>query len=241
MLSKRATVARRTPGARTYTLVASTEGLDGDRDTIRASGWKLDRYMENPVILLGHDRTSPPVARAVDVEVRDGQLVVEVEFPPEGVYPAADVARGMVESGFLRGVSVGFNGLRSRPNDHGGRDFLEQELLEVSLVAVPSNPRALLAAKAHGVWPTVFKSWFTGASLDKLSEADIEAFARPLPARPRRDVTEGEVRRLLGGDDVDGMLADLGTSKGELRSMIARSVREAVVQARTRYDGRLPD
>jgi hypothetical protein len=99
----------------------------------------------------------------VDVDVRDGQLVVEIEFPPEGVYPAADTARTLVEQGFLRGASVGFNALRARPNDHGGKDYLEAELLEVSLVGIPSNPSALLAAKARGVTqPGVFKSWLRG-------------------------------------------------------------------------------
>jgi HK97 family phage prohead protease len=176
--------------------VASTEGLDRDRDTIRASGWKLDGFMRNPVILLGHDHAAPPVARAVDVDVRDGQLMVEIEFPPEGVYPAADMARSLVEQGFLRGASVGFKPLRSKPNDHGGKDYLEAELLEVSLVGIPSNPAALLAAKSRGVTqPGVFKSWLRGErsqSLDTL----LNEWGRTRAARATRTLPASFVEAL---------------------------------------------
>lgn len=243
MLSKRATVARPTPGATTYTVVASTEGLDRDRDTIRASGWRLENFMLNPVILLGHDHKAPPVARAVDVKVKEGQLVLEIEFPPQGVYPAADMARTLVAQGFLRGASVGFNGLRSKPNDDGGTDYLEQELLEVSLVGIPSNPLALLEAKARGVaQPAVFKAWLGGSRVG-LDADEIEAFAEVLPQRPRLDLTEVEVRALIGGrDDVEELLhAQFGIGKSDLRGMISRATSEAIAQARARYDLRLRD
>jgi hypothetical protein len=55
----------------------------------------------------------------------------------------------MVKRGFLRATSVGFRPKRDKYSwneERGGIDFEEQELLEFSVVPVPSNPEALLSA-----------------------------------------------------------------------------------------------
>jgi phage head maturation protease len=46
----------------------------------------------------------------------------------------------MTKGGFLNAMSVVFIGLKWEHNGNGGIAYLEQELLELSLVTVPTNP-----------------------------------------------------------------------------------------------------
>jgi len=138
-------------GDRTYRFIASDSGVDRDRDTLAADGWDLDAYRANPVVLLAHDAGSLPVARAANVAVSNGALVVDIEFPPAGTSAASDQACALVAGGYLRAVSVGFLPLEwSFNEERGGRDYTSIQLLEISLVAVPSNPRALISASMGG-------------------------------------------------------------------------------------------
>jgi uncharacterized protein len=59
--------------------------------------------------------------------------------------PAAHLARRLVASG-QDGLSIGFFTRRARRRADGGRDLLELDLIEVSLVAQPMLPQARLAA-----------------------------------------------------------------------------------------------
>ena len=97
----------RASGERSMRFVISTEGVDRDNDTIRASGWKLAGYRQNPVVLWAHDHKQLPVARCTDVHVEGDRLVAVAEFPTRDLYkfgatvlrpaqrrvPAGDVGR----------------------------------------------------------------------------------------------------------------------------------------------------
>ena len=43
-------------GDRTMTFVISNGGVDGDNDTIDPSGWDLENFRRNPVVLWSHGR-----------------------------------------------------------------------------------------------------------------------------------------------------------------------------------------
>ncbi len=131
---------------RTFRFVASTAEPDRDGDVIEARGWKLDTYLKNPVILVSHNHQTLPVARASRIWIETDRLMVDIQFPPEGTSEAADETYALVRDGFLRAVSVGFIPLQSTALPSGGRHHLRQELLEISLVSVPANPSAVLAA-----------------------------------------------------------------------------------------------
>ena len=76
-----------------------------------------------------------------------GRLVMA----PEGTSPRIDEIRRLIDAGVLKAVSVGFKALKYEaldPDDiWGGLRYLEQELVETSLVSVPANPNALAVAK----------------------------------------------------------------------------------------------
>jgi HK97 family phage prohead protease len=140
---------------RSFLAVASTEEVDRDGDLIRVAGWDLTNFLKNPVIPWAHDYTRPPVAKAETAEVRDGKLVFRPRFPNPGDYPFADTVWRLYRDGFLRAFSVGFRPLKwewvEREGADGartrGRDFVEQELWEISACVVPANAHSLIASK----------------------------------------------------------------------------------------------
>ena len=137
--------------------VISTEGIDRDNDIIRVGGWVLDNFKRNPVVLWAHSRDSLPIAKALTVGPEGGNLVALSEFSELGM---ADDVLSLIRGGFINATSVGFRPLEWTFNEErGGIDFLKQELVEFSVVPVPANPEALIAASAAGVDIEVLRSW----------------------------------------------------------------------------------
>jgi len=145
-------------GDRTYEFTASTSGLDRDGEVILAEGWDLRNFKKNPIIAYAHDYRALPIGRAPRVWVsKDGELKNTVEFPPEGTYEFADIVERLVDTGYLKTESVGF--IPKKWEDGDGekapkRKYTKQELLEISIVPVPSNPDALRNAVDNGIITT---------------------------------------------------------------------------------------
>lgn len=138
--------------SRSIHIVCSTIAEDRHGDTIDPKGWKLDNYRANPVLLWGHDMYAPPIGRALSIGVNGASLEGQYEFAPAGVYPLADTVYALAKNGFINAGSVGFKPIKYQfRTDSDGVDFLEQELLEMSIVSVPSNPEALISARSKGI------------------------------------------------------------------------------------------
>ena len=143
--------------------IASTANPDRYGDVINQRGWDLGKYRKNPVILLNHNANALPIGRG-EVDVVDGQLIVDVEFDMEDPQ-AKEIAR-KTKAGFLNAVSVGFNPLDATPRNmlekshpaHGqsGQYFDRAELLEISIVTIPANGEAV-AAKGYNMQDRSFK------------------------------------------------------------------------------------
>jgi hypothetical protein len=66
----------------------------------------------------------------------------------------------MLAGGFLNATSVGFQPVEWTYNeDHGGYDFIRNELLEHSVVPVPANPEALMQASKSGIDLRPMREW----------------------------------------------------------------------------------
>lgn len=163
-------VTRRVPGAieaRTVSFVLSTSEEDRAGDTVDQTGWKVENYMRNPVVLWCHDQSEPPVGRCVSLGLQGGSLVGRVQFATAEQNPFADTIFKLVEGGFVNAGSVGFRPLRFEINEKGGLDYREQELLEFSIVGVPCNPQALASVKAAGLSLDETSRAFTAVERDE--------------------------------------------------------------------------
>jgi HK97 family phage prohead protease len=130
--------------------VISTESLDRHGTVLR--GWDLDQFKRNPIMAYQHKTgsTDPDdILGHWEIWEEEGRLMGKPVFEPEEINPKAAKIQRKIEHGTLRGVSVGFIpkehrwGQKSKGEDEDVLYLERNELLEVSIVAVPSNPDAL--------------------------------------------------------------------------------------------------
>lgn len=140
---------------RGLTFTISTASVDRMGDTIAVEGWKLDNYRKNPVVLWGHDASSLPLGKSTKIWTEGGKLKSDVEFTPKGELRFNDSVLSLLKGGFLNATSVGFQPLKyafsKDPARQFGIDFVEQELMEFSVVSIPANPEALIEGRSAGI------------------------------------------------------------------------------------------
>lgn len=176
-----------------FRFVASDEKPDRVGDIVTVDGWNTEAWEKNAQILYGHDHRGLPVGKGLGVHKsqRPKQLKIDVAFASEKTYPFGATVGKMVEEGFLKASSVGFIPIKAEPVDpdddswFAPQKFLEQELLELSIVTVPANPRALVSnslaigelslakdfcgllfSKEHFKLPSDVQSWATANGID---------------------------------------------------------------------------
>lgn len=147
--------------SRTVEFVISDETRDRHGTVIPVDNWKLDRYNANGIVgyqhnVYGGDGQPNPdqvlgIGRAA---IEDGKLIGKVTFEPAEINPLAEKIFQKVLHGTLKATSVGFRelekgkwGEKERGEDISGEKstyyFGPVELLEFSIVNIPSNPNAL--------------------------------------------------------------------------------------------------
>jgi len=141
--------------------IISSSSVDRDNDTLDVNGWDVGNYLKNPVVLFGHDGRSPPVAKANNVFFENDFFKSDAQFMPKDMYEFSDMLYKMYLGGYMRATSVGFNPSEYKFSDDRdwGIDFKKQELLEYSLVPVPSNPDAIMEARKSGIETSPLMGW----------------------------------------------------------------------------------
>lgn len=147
-------------GARKMTFVASDGTRDSAGTVLNQDGWRLERFNKNGVIGYQHkvygswsDTDNPDnVIGKGYAYVKDGKLLVDVEFEPAEINELAEKIYQKLLFGSLKAVSVGFLpvGRGQWGKDEESLDgknptyyYAGQELLEISVVNIPANPNAL--------------------------------------------------------------------------------------------------
>ncbi|RBP08525.1 HK97 family phage prohead protease [Roseiarcus fermentans] len=132
-------------GPRQIRVVAATASPDRVGDIVEPGGCDLRAYLKNPIVLADHDRTK--AVGAAQAAIVGGRLEARITFAPAGVSPKADEYCGLYKAGVMSAVSIGFAPIEIEPLRGGGTRFRTWELLEISLVAVPANPEALVVER----------------------------------------------------------------------------------------------
>lgn len=132
-------------------LLASDETVDRDRDVIMASGWNVENWLKSGSVLYGHNPSALPIGSAESARVENGKLYLYTRFAKKGTSEWHDTIRSLIEQKILKGVSVGFKTDEYEQNEEGGRNFIKNELLEVSLTPVPANPNAMVVLRSMNI------------------------------------------------------------------------------------------
>lgn len=145
--------------AGTVEFIASTGAIDRYQEIVDPEGWELKNFGKNGPILANHtNEVQSIIGRGVKAWVENGKLIVKVKFAIDvEENTLARYVFNMVKAGYIRAVSVGFLPTEWEFVDKTikgkKRSILvwkKSELLELSVVAVPANPEALVKAFRKG-------------------------------------------------------------------------------------------
>lgn len=100
-------------------------------------------------MLFGHDQNDP-IGVWTHVEERPDGLYLKGHLLVETVERAREVF-SLVQSGAVRGVSIGFITQKAKARPRGGRDISQLEFLECSLVVIPMHPGARITSAKSAV------------------------------------------------------------------------------------------
>lgn len=177
----------------TLRAVFSTGDVDRHGEIVDQKSWLLDNFMKNPVVLFGHDHYSPPVGMITGLGYNsDGNLEGTVKFAADE-YPFAKVIWNLYKGGFMKAFSVGFSS--------GHVDIIDDqivlkdnELFEISTVAVPANAMALAKSKGIDVKPLDEKF----LEQEKTAREKAEDKAKEEEQTEEETVEEAEVEEKCG-------------------------------------------
>ena len=150
-------VRKASEDTRTITFVASDNSKDGHGTILPVDKWDLTRFSANPVIgyqhTLSYSDDPDDVIGTGKAYIEEDELLIDITFEPEDINPLAEKVYKKVKHGTLKAVSVGFMptkegrmGDKNKGEDPKTYYFDGQELIEVSVVNVPSNKNALKKA-----------------------------------------------------------------------------------------------
>jgi len=146
---------------RTVRFTISTSAKDRHDSILNMKGWKLDNFNRNPIVgyqhnVYGDNMCTPPnpddVLGPARAWIEGDRLMGEVTFETADINPQAEKIFRKVLNGTLKATSVGFlevgEGKWIKEKNLEGKvvgetyHFEGQELLEFSIVNIPSNPEA---------------------------------------------------------------------------------------------------
>jgi len=218
---------------RKVVFVASTSTRDRHRTVLNQAGWKLDNFNRNPVTGYQHnvygDICNPPnpddvlgPAKAwVDGTGEQRQLMIEIDFETADLNPLADKIFRKIKNGTLRSVSVGFMelgagkyGEKDNGEQRGGDNetyyFEGQELLEVSVVNIPSNPDAVIKQLRSNTKDALmylvkaFGEKYTLSEIDNMKVSEIRELLSHRKAIGPRVKIDGHEKWYNGEFELDG-------------------------------------
>lgn len=182
---------------RAVDFVISTGALDRYNSTIAPKGWQIENFTRNPVVLWAHDDSIPAIGRAENTQI-GADVRSRAIFADRDIHPLADTVCKLVKAKFINAASVGWIPLRWQFVEEDGRgfgvDYLEQELLEWSVVNIPANPECLVDARSIGIDTRPLLVW-AERTLDRggmlmIPKTELEALRKaagaPTMSRPEQ-------------------------------------------------------
>jgi HK97 family phage prohead protease len=146
---------------RQITFCFSDDQPDRDGEIVDQSTWDTENYRNNPVILWGHDPSDNAniLGQGVSLDLNNnGKSFITAQFDDAATNPKADQIFRQLIKRTLRTVSAGFIS-HTFEIDNDMPVLKDNELLEVSVVAIPSNPRAIARAYKAGEFSKKDAQW----------------------------------------------------------------------------------
>lgn len=167
--------------------ICSTDAIDRYGEIVEQTSWQLERFAQNPVALWSHQSRDLPIGQCKNVGVIDGKLQATIQFS-KAHQKAIDVWN-LVQEKTLRAVSVGFYPHTYRLEKRDDKEVLvlaDNELVEISVCAIPANHEALAKsarAKALAATPKTSAAATVATEESIMTEAEKKALEDQIRAR----------------------------------------------------------
>ena len=170
---------------------ANTVDRDRIGDVILPSAFKktLPEYMENAVLLFQHN-WDKVIGKVYKAEIKDEGLYIEAE-----ISQAKDVedVRTKIAEGSLKTFSIGYNELVADYDEENACNVIKElELLEISVVTIPCNPKAKFVAEVQ-------KTAEEGDEKSALDDGFLQYLAEALKQLESTDGVDAEFLKELHG------------------------------------------
>lgn len=211
---------------RHVTFCFSDNQQDRDGEIVDQKSWIVENYLKNPVIFWKHRADEPEdvLGQAVDMQLNvDGKSYVTVQFDDKDTNPKADTVFKQVVKRTLRCVSAGFLTGVEQIID-GVKHLIDNELLEISIVPIPSNTRAVVRAFKDGSLSRKDAQWML-ESMRK--EADL--LEEQLKQQDEQDA-QGEQQNM---DDIKTQISALTAAVAKTAETVNTLVRASAEPAET--------
>lgn len=199
-------------------LVINDESIVNDRGyNVLNSGLDRTRYDLNPICLYMHD-LERSIGVCEQLRIEESKLIGSFRFDPDD--PLSCEVHRKLSAGFLKGCSAGFFIKNMQMSDqHDTVD--EWELVEVSIVTVPSNRGAVKLYHQDGTPVTDEASYLQqlksniNMNTETPTHTERETLALSAPALEALGLTSGATI-----DDLSQAIVDLATQNKALRKTI---------------------
>lgn len=200
-------------GERAVVATISTAVVDRDGEVLIPQGCNSRDFEKSPSVFLGHDYYTLPVGKCAAIRRTPEAIVAKTVFAarpadfPAGQEWLPDTIFSLFQQGVLKGFSVGFLPVESRPASERDktkfgegcrRVYSKWNLLEYSVAPIPANPEAVAVAVSKG---------FCRASTAKALFGDSIDLTAPDGSTPK-----------AGEDDVPPVSAVVREPSGELHA-----------------------
>lgn len=131
-------------GGGSFTCTITTSSTDRSMESIDTQGITLTNYMQNPVVLYGHDYSGLPIGKCIKLTQFKNKLTATFQLAVDE-YPFAKTVAAMIKGGYLNAVSIG-GVVREWNEDY--TIIKAMDMAEFSVVPVPANPEALITSRS---------------------------------------------------------------------------------------------
>lgn len=166
-------------------------------EIVDQESWDLSYYSTNPIVLWGHDPSEPEnvLGQGASIETSlDGSETWATLALDDDINPKAALVWKQLLKGTLRCVSVGFI-----PHTQDTEDDMpvlkDNELLEISIVPIPANPRAVALSYKAGEVTEKDAKWLMESMRKEADLLEAEVAVK----QEKKSMTEEQAQALLDG------------------------------------------
>jgi HK97 family phage prohead protease len=166
--------------------IITTSSVDRYNESIDTQGIDTSSYMNNPVVLYGHDYSGLPIGKAVKLTQMKNKIKAQFQLAVDE-YPFAATVYAMIKSGYLNAVSIGGR-VREWSDDY--KTIMQMEMVEFSVVPVPANQEALITSRDF--------EEAIGKSFDQIGK-EFEDFSHKIMLDKFKGMPDDEVKDAIKG------------------------------------------